>query len=152
MQISNRKLLISNDRIIKVEACPGQSRRACPGQGGRVHFTWKDYKDECKQKSMSLNIDEFIRRFLLHVLPKGFFKIRYYGILWSRHKKTKLRLCQTLLQVTVKYGDAAKVDLPWQELLFELTGFDARLCPVCKKGRLSLIGELQRGVPGMAPT
>ncbi|HAM51424.1 MAG TPA: IS91 family transposase, partial [Nitrospiraceae bacterium] len=77
-----------------------------------------------------------IRRFLLHVLPDGFVKIRYYGLLANRNRKDNLALCRELL-------DASKIetkqnDIPetWQEHLLRISGVDVTTCPVCKKGRL----------------
>ncbi|WP_445012481.1 transposase, partial [Desulfosporosinus nitroreducens] len=74
---------ISNSRIL---AFDGQS----------VSFAWKDYKDGNKPKVMTLDVAEFSRRFLLHVLPDRFVKIRHYGLLCSRNIKTKLTKCMRL--------------------------------------------------------
>jgi hypothetical protein len=79
------RVAISNNRIQRIE-------------NGRVFFTWKDYRDNDKVKETSLEVFEFIRRFLLHVLPPEFFKIRYYGILSSRNKRTKLEKCQDIIK------------------------------------------------------
>ena len=65
--------------------------------GDRVRFHYKDYADDQKSKQMTLSADEFLRRFLLHVLPKGFVRIRHYGLLASPNVKTKLKRCQWLL-------------------------------------------------------
>ncbi len=81
-----------------------------------VIFKWKDYKDHSKVKFMKLQADEFVRRFLLHVLPSGFTKIRHYGILSSRNINTKLLLC-------IKLTNGSKPAL--QESKSE------NLCPVC---------------------
>jgi hypothetical protein len=66
---------------------------------GQVTFTYKDYKDEHQQKVMTLSADEFLRRFLLHVLPNGFQRIRYYGFLASRHRAENLARCRELLRM-----------------------------------------------------
>jgi hypothetical protein len=78
------RVAISNRRIIKVEH-------------GQVTFKYRDYKDKSKTKEMTVTAEEFIRRFLLHILPDGFVKIRYYGLLSSRNKKSKLNKCRDAL-------------------------------------------------------
>ena len=93
-----------------------------------------------KIKEMFLEVGEFIRRFLLHVLPDQFFKIRYYGILSARNRKTKLKKCKELLGVPVTETDEQR--LSWQELLEQVTGTDPTRCPHCKKGRLFLVEVL----------
>jgi hypothetical protein len=90
-------------------------------------------------KQMSLDALEFTRRFLLHILPDQFFKIRYYGILSTRNRK-KLKKCQELLGVSVT--ETGEERLSWAELLEKVTGIDPRLCPHCKKGRLVLFEVL----------
>ena len=78
------KVAISNDRIKNVE-------------NGNVTFEYKDYKDNSKIKEMTITAEEFIRRFLLHVLPDNFTKIKHYGILSNRHKKKNIKLCRLLI-------------------------------------------------------
>ena len=97
---------------------------------------------------MTLNAFEFIRRFLLHVLPDGFMKIRHYGILSNRSRKTKLRRCKELLGVAEDRGSEKQGKLSWQELLFNLTGIDPTVCPHCGKGKMVLKETL---VPIVAP-
>ena len=84
---------------------------------------------------MSLDAFEFIRRFLLHILAKRYFKIRYYGLLASRNLSTKLELCKRLLEVTTKIAEQAQ-KISWDEMMLELFGIDVWLCPRCHKGRL----------------
>src|SRR6266571_1975432 len=66
---------------------------------GRVSFLWKDYRNHDKRKVMSLDADEFIRRFLLHVLPDGFHRIRHYGYLANGGRAAKLAYCRRPLAV-----------------------------------------------------
>ena len=66
---------------------------------GQVSFRWKDYRRHGKSKVMTLDVDEFIRRFLLHTLPDGFHRIRHYGFLANGHRTGKLALCRKLLNV-----------------------------------------------------
>ena len=114
------RVAISNRRLLKLEE-------------GEVYFKWRDYRDG-KDKVMQVTALEFIRRFLLHVLPKRFYKIRYYGLLSNRHRKTKLARCREIFGV----ASAAEMTPPksWEDLVFELTGKDPRLCPKCEKGHL----------------
>ena len=67
------RVALSNDRLLDIE-------------DGKVRFRWKDYRQGSRQKTMTLDADEFIRRFLLHVLPDRFQRIRYYGLLGNRHR------------------------------------------------------------------
>jgi hypothetical protein len=78
------RVAISNNRLLDIE-------------DGKVRFGWKDYSDGNRQKTMTLTADEFIRRFLLHVLPEGFQRIRYYGFLANRYREQKLARCRQLL-------------------------------------------------------
>jgi hypothetical protein len=110
------RVALSNQRIIDL-------------QDDQVTFSWRDYKDNNKTKLMTLDVSEFIRRFLLHVLPCRFVKIRHYGILSNRNRNTKLRLCQRLTFSKIRQVQKlAAVDL-----LLKLTGIDLRLCPCCGK-------------------
>lgn len=95
----------------------------------RVTFSWKDYKDNSKIKWMSLTTKEFIRRFLLHVLPARFVRIRSYGLLSNRSGK-KLEVCQKLLGVKKQ---KPPILLPWYVMLLRLTGKDIMRCEQCHK-------------------
>ena len=75
------RIAISNNRLVDIN-------------DGKVQFRWKDYRDGNRQKLMTLDADEFIRRFLLHVLPDGFQRIRYFGFLANRYRAEKLRSLQ----------------------------------------------------------
>ena len=83
-------------------------------------------------KEMTVTIEEFIRRFLLHILPPHFMKIRYYGILGNRNKKKKLLKCKILTRTKIY----KKKKLPAIELLKQTLGKDFNLCPSCKKGHM----------------
>ena len=97
------------------------------------------YRDGDKVKRMSLKAFEFIRRFLLHILPQGFFKIRYYGILCSKKKKHCLQLCRTLFDISSENENQQTAATSWQQLLIDLTGIDPELCPQCQKGKLIIM-------------
>lgn len=92
-----------------------------------VTFRYRDYKDEGQSKTMKLDAMEFIRRFMLHVLPSGFQRIRYYGFLSNGNRKTKLRKCLRLNRVPIK----PKVKLTASELVLKVKGVDLSVCPSC---------------------
>ncbi len=115
------RVAISNDRILRLD-------------GDRVTFRYRDSADGDRIKQMTLSAFEFIRRFLLHILPDGFVKIRHYGILSNRNRKTKLKQIQ---QAFGTWNERAPDDKPaWQDLLHRLTGIDPRICPHCGKGQM----------------
>jgi len=95
-----------------------------------VTFTVKDDQNSGKTKTVTLPGIEFIRRFLLHTLPKGFVKVRYYGILANRNKKTKLALCRKLTQSRSYRPRFQGLKTP--EILLLLTGKDVTACPKCQ--------------------
>lgn len=111
------KTAIANSRILKVE-------------DGEVTFKWHDYRDGNKMKEMVLAANEFIRRFLMHVLPQGFMRIRYYGFLANNGKRERInclkRLCGMTPRVTEK--------LTGLELACKLVGRDITKCPACGGG------------------
>jgi len=95
----------------------------------RVSFRWKDYADNHRTKVMTVAAEEFLRRWLLHVLPKGFVRIRHYGLLASVNVATKLQRCRELLgQETPSGPHAAK---GWIDRVLAWTGQDPRRCPQC---------------------
>lgn len=123
------RVAISNDRIIHM-------------QSDRVTFKYRDRDENDKIKYMTLDAFEFIRRFLLHVLPDGFMKVRHYGLLSNRNRKEKLELCKALLGVQFQEDDNGEKE-SWEDLLLRLTGIDPRICPTCGKGRLVLREKLR---------
>ena len=115
---------ISNYRLLDIEG--GKSTRTI---GGRIRFRYQDNKEGGKQKVMSLSANEFIRRFLLHILPHGFKKIRHYGFLAGGVVKKKLALARKLLAARDKLlRAAAQVTESFRELVWR--------CPVCQVGRM----------------
>jgi len=99
---------------------------------GLVTFQWRDYSDSNKSKLMTLTADEFIRRFLMHVLPKGFRKIRHVGIFAARDKKQRLELCRRLTRTRIKVREPETT----LEKLTRIFGQDFNLCPSCKSGHM----------------
>ena len=127
------RVALSNNRLVALE-------------DGKVSFTWKDYRDEGKRKTMTLEATEFMRRFLLHVLPKGFVRIRHYGFLGSPVHQSKLALCRALLGVSPQEQEKAadRLAQTWEHILERLTGEDPLLCPRCGKGHLVVCQTLPK--------
>ena len=116
------RVAISNQRIIRLE-------------NGMVYFKWRDYSDNNKKKITSLDAVEFIRRFLLHILPDGYVKIRYYGLYANRNREAVLKHCRSILGLQAKpQSDTHKKS--WKEILLDLRGIDITLCTFCKKGTM----------------
>ncbi len=101
--------------------------------GHNVRFRWRDYAHGNKRKVMRLDVDEFIRRFLLHVLPHGFTRLRHYGLLANRFRADKLAQCRALLGQPEP--DPSEPETT-QELLLRLTGMDITICQQCGQGPL----------------
>ena len=97
------RVAISNARLVEVK-------------DGLVTFRYKDYADDHRERTMTLSAEEFLRRFVQHVLPRGFVKVRHYGFLANRHRAAKLKLCRRLLLPLALLGpppastDHAKVE------------------------------------------
>jgi hypothetical protein len=125
------RVAISNNRLLDIAE-------------GKVSFRYKDYRHEAKQKTMTLQAEEFIRRFLLHVLPEGFQRIRYYGFLANRYRQQKLARCRDLLDTSQPEPAASKVNNDYRDRYEELTGSSLWQCPVCHQGRMLIIKILQR--------
>jgi hypothetical protein len=121
------RVAISNQRLLSME-------------NGSVTFHWKDYRQPQKPKVMTLAADEFIRRFLVHVLPPGFKRIRHFGFLASRHRKEKLTLCRQALTAPAVELLPAPDDC--RQLLEALTTPPPSRCPNCGIGEMIRIGML----------
>src|SRR5262249_51139159 len=126
------RVAISNSRFVKIE-------------DDQVYFTWKDYTDGHTQKIMALPAFEFIRRFLQHVLPSGFVRVRHYGLLANRHREAKLQRCRKLLGVDAapEGGVAASAAKPvGQEETEGLPSWER--CPSCGQGRMTWVEDVPR--------
>jgi hypothetical protein len=126
------KVAISNSRLLSLE-------------DGKVTFRWKDYRDGNAQKTMTLEVDEFIRRFLLHVLPSGFQRIRYYGFMSNRHRRQKLDQCRRLLNMPplTESDHESPTPTDYRDRYEALTGISLSECPVCHIGRMTPISEFR---------
>jgi hypothetical protein len=117
------RVAISNQRLVALS-------------DGEVTFSWKDYADGNAVKEMTLDVREFTRRFLLHILPRGFVRIRHYGLLANRCRRERLERCRKLLEHGVNeqsLARAVEVDNPCS------TDLEPKTCPVCKRGRLIIV-------------
>ena len=115
------RVAISNNRLLDIN-------------DGKVQFRWKDYRNGSRHKTMTLGADEFIRRFLLHVLPDGFQRIRYFGFLANRYRAEKLALCRQLLQMPPPTTREIKKD--YRDRYEALTGISLKTCPLCRCGTM----------------
>ena len=132
------RVAISNHRLLDIE-------------NDQVRFEWKDYRQGGVVKVMTLTAEEFIRRFLLHVLPNGFQRIRYFGFLGNRHRQEKLDRCRRLLgmQAALEPPAASSVeaDKDYLDRYEDLTGASLRQCPQCQSGRRGCQGFCVNAVP-----
>ena len=123
------RIAISNERLVSIE-------------DGQVSFRWKDRAHGNHAKLMRLDATEFMRRFLLHVLPRGLMRIRHYGLLSNPLKRKLIPVCRELLGVETNDAAVVQGPEPWQDLLRRLTGKDVTVCPRCGKGHLVLTEHL----------
>ncbi|NDF13537.1 MAG: IS91 family transposase, partial [Proteobacteria bacterium] len=121
------RIAISNHRIENVTA------------DGQVTFRYRDSKNNNQTAHMTITALEFMRRFLGHVLPDGYCRIRHFGFLASRAKSEKLKLARKLLNA--KVIEPVK-DESWQVLMKRLTGHDVNRCPHCRVGTLVRVAVL----------
>jgi hypothetical protein len=128
------RIAISNSRLLSID-------------DGKVQFRWKDYRHGGQQKTMVLSADEFIRRFLIHVLPDGFQRIRYYGFLGNAHRAGKLALCRELLAMHPVALAAPDVPVDYRDRHEILTGVSLRICPQCHRGSMLVVEVIPR--PGL---
>jgi hypothetical protein len=121
------KVAISNHRLVSMDE-------------GSVTFLARDNHNTGKKRSVTVTPKEFIRRFLLHILPSGFTKIRHYGLMASSNAKTKLEIARKLIREAhpdmPDIGEGRQSGGTWQEVFLHITGIDIAKCPNCSKGRL----------------
>jgi hypothetical protein len=122
------RVAISNNRIFSID-------------NGKVTFTYRD-RENNQPREMTVDANEFIRRFLMHVLPRGFMKIRYFGFLAHKNKKQAIPLLRKLINPDAKLP--AKTKETVQEMMLRITGTDITCCPKCKKGKMTIIKKLPR--------
>lgn len=125
------RVALSNDRILSA-------------RNGEVTFRYRDRKNQDRKKTMTLDAHEFIRRFLLHVIPKGFVRVRHSGVLANR-SKSLLSKCRQLLDLYPALPKLPPKSV--HQLMLELTGIDITRCPLCQKGTLVLLANLPAPEP-----
>jgi hypothetical protein len=123
------RVAISNDRLVRMD-------------NEQVVFRYRDRAHGDRLREMTLPGEEFVRRFLLHVLPDRFVRIRSYGLLSTRSRGRDLARCRHLLGVESSQEPAREERESWSELLERLTGIDPTLCPACRQGHVRLRREL----------
>ena len=127
------RVAISNHRLIDID-------------DGQVRFRYKDYRADPSQtqKTMTLGATEFIRRFLLHVLPSGFHRIRYYGLFGNRHRREHLAQCRHLLGMAALPERVSHATIPtdYRDRYEALTGQSLRRCPCCQAGHMLVVERL----------
>jgi hypothetical protein len=124
------RIAISNERLVSLK-------------DAQVTFRWKDRAHGNQEKLLTLDAQEFLRRFLLHVLPRKLVRIRHYGFLANAVRRREVAHCRLLLGQPKEEENAAPGPVPWQELLLRLTGRDVTRCPKCVEGRLHEIGVVE---------
>jgi Putative transposase len=125
------RVAISNNRLLDIAQ-------------DKVTFRYKDYRHDAQQKTMTVEAEEFIRRFLLHVLPEGFQRIRYYGFLANRYREEKLARCRELLDMPAPEPPALEGAKDFRERYQELIAPSFGECPACHQGRMLVIEILPR--------
>ena len=121
------RVALSNDRILRVE-------------NGEVTLSYRDRKDGDQKKTLLLDAQEFIRRFLLHVLPEGFMRMRHFGFLANRSKKQALAQCRRILKLAPVLPQSPLLSA--KNLLLKITGIDFSRCPCCQDGTMIIVGDL----------
>ncbi len=133
------RVAISNHRLLDMK-------------GGRVTFSLRDYKNEGEKTTMTLSAEEFLRRFLLHVLPARFTRIRHYGLYAGRNVRGKLATARRLLRPEAEIAlPKPKDSRPWWERFLENTGIDVMRCPHCD-GPLNRTRRIEPSFAGFSPT
>jgi len=123
------RVAISNHRILDLDE-------------EHVSFQYRNRANANQIKTMKLSHAEFIRRFLLHILPSRFVKIRYYGLLANRNRRVLIGLCRKLLNCVANIAIPDYESLDWKELLKSITGVNVDLCNVCKTASMAYFKEL----------
>ena len=118
------------------------NRRILRAKEDRVALRYRDYADGNRIKVLEVSVHEFLRRFLLHVLPHGFVRIRHYGLLANRSRRPRIARCRELLAAEAPPAPPAPESVGEKRL--RLTGVDLTRCPVCGEGRMDIIAELSK--------
>jgi hypothetical protein len=120
------RVALSNDRILSAHS-------------GEVTFTYRDRKNQDRKKTMTLDAHEFMRRFLLHLIPKGFVRVRHFGFLANK-SKSLLSKCRQLLDLDPTVPKLSQRSV--HQMMLQLTGIDISRCPLCQTGILVFVADL----------
>lgn len=123
------RVAISNNRIVSLE-------------NGRVTFSYKN-RDTNETEQTTIGAVEFIRRFLLHVLPRGFMRIRHFGLFANRYKKENVGFCRKHLGLSSDLPEIVKKSV--EEMMLKLTGKNMMQCPFCGKGTMRVVEKIPKG-------
>lgn len=126
---NTHRIALSNDRLLAL-------------RDGIVHLRWRDYADGGKTKVLELPSPELIRRFLLHVLPPGFVRIRHFGLLANGHRKAKVQRCRELLKADPPAAPDPPPDTSAAKRILRATGIDITRCRRCTTGTMLHVAEL----------
>ena len=127
------RVAISNHRLLSLK-------------DDEVTFSWKDYRHGQRQSLMTLHADEFIRRFLLHVLPRGFQRLRQFGLLANRCRREQLARCRQLLGAATQATEPQPSD--YKSLYQSITGESLEACPACRSGNMKFAAPLGSLIAG----
>lgn len=125
------RIAISNNRLLSID-------------DNKVRFRWRDYRNRNRLGAMSLTAEEFMRRFLLHVLPEGFQRIRYYGFLSNRHRERRLARCRELLGMPTVLPTACKQSGDYRDHYEAVIGTSLKECPICHHGHMVFVEALPK--------
>jgi hypothetical protein len=125
------RIAISNNRLLSID-------------DHKVRFRWRDYRNRNRLGTMTLTAQEFIRRFLLHVLPDGFQRIRYYGFLCNRYREQKLAHCRELLGMAMQSPSRCEPPDDCRDHYEAVVGISLTQCPVCHHGHMVLLEVLPK--------
>jgi hypothetical protein len=132
------RVAISNNRLVGID-------------DGAVRFRWKNYRAGGRVKTMTLAADEFIRRFLLHVLPDGFQRIRHYGFLANRSRQQKLDRCRQLLAMPPPEMPTCQLE-DYRDRCQQFTGQSLKACPACGHGHMVIRETFGPAAPAACDT
>jgi hypothetical protein len=124
-----RRIAIGNERLRALE-------------GGRVSFAYRDRRRGNRQRILTIDAAQFVRRFLLHVLPRGFARVRHYGLQANGCGRRLLDRARDLLGAPRPPVSESAAAISWKQLYQRLTGRDPDLCPYCQCGRLRVVEVL----------
>lgn len=127
------RIAISNNRLLSID-------------NGKVRFRWKDYRNDNRLGTMTVTTEEFIRRFLLHVLPEGFQRIRYYGFLCNRYREQKLARCRELLGMVAQPPSLDTQTDDQHEQCEAAMEHSIQECPACHHGRMLVVEVIAKSI------